>query len=327
MPRNLSPAVVAAIEAPQKSLALFLELAFANETLWLWSGIGNMSNAGPAWDPAATFPYGQMFIGMGWMGRIESIPQTSELTAENITLQLSGIPSQLLGDVINSVRLNGSATVWLGFFLNGQLLADPLQLWDGELDVPTVVDGAETCSVSITVENALLALNLASNRRFTTLDQQLDFPGDTGFDYVSAMQDLYLPYPNTVPSRSNISAGNLGAAPDATAALTISPAGAQVMTLGTTAPLQMTGTAFFITGQWSGGNGLQNVTSAGLWSTSDPSVATVTNGSGANAGPNGNGSWGRGGGLITPIGPGNCTITFFFGTVSCSITVMVIQKN
>jgi len=326
MPRNLSPAVVAAIKAPQKSLALFVELAFANETLWLWSGIGILNVAGPAWDPAATFPYGQAFIGLGWMGRIESIPQTSELTAENITLQLSGIPIQLLGDVINSVRLNGSAALWLGFFSNGQLLPDPLPLWDGELDVPTVVDGAETCSVSITVENALLALNLASNRRFTTLDQQLDFPGDTGFDYVSAMQDLYLPYPNTVISHSNISQNNLNEAPDATAALTIAPAGPQVLDNGTSPPLQMTGTAYFVTGPWASGSGLVNVTSAGLWSSSDTSVAAVTNGAGANAGPGGNGSWGHGGGLITAVGPGNCTITFFFGTVSCSITVTVIQK-
>src|SRR6202035_733838 len=143
----------------------------------------SIASAGPAWDPAATFPYGTSFTGLGWMGRIESVPQNSELTAENMTLQLSGIPVALLSDVVNSVRLGGSAALWLGFFSGGQLLADPLQLWDGQLDVPTVSDGAETCTISITVENSLLALNLASNRRFTSLDQQLDYPGDTGFDY------------------------------------------------------------------------------------------------------------------------------------------------
>jgi hypothetical protein len=325
MPRNLSPAVLAAVAAPQKNLALFLELAFENETLWLWSGLGTTTSIGPAWDPAATFPYGQVFTGMGWMGRIESVPQTSELTAENMTLQLSGIPSELLGDVINSVRLTGSAALWLGFFSNGLLLADPLQLWDGELDVPTVVDGAETCSVSITVENALLSLNLASNRRFTSLDQQLDYPGDTGFDYVSAMQDLYLPFPCGITAGTNIGPNNLNNAPTVANSLTLAPAGPQILAVGDAA-LQVTGTAYFITGPYASSNpnqSTQNVSAAGLWSSSDTSVATVTNGSGANAGPNGNGSWGRGGGLITPVGPGNCTITFFFGTVSCSMTVSV----
>jgi hypothetical protein len=321
MPRNLSPAVLAALAAPQKSMALFLEIVFVTETVWLWSGLGNMSSAGPAWDPAATFPYNQTFTGLGWMGRIESVPQNSELTAENMTLQLSGIPAELLGDTINAVRLSGSAQLWLGFFSSGVLLADPLQLWDGELDVPTVSDGGDTCTVSITVENSLLALNLASNRRFTTLDQQLDFPGDSGFDYVCAMQDLYLNYPCGIEAANNIGDGNLNAAPSVANSLTISPAGAQVIAVGQV--LTMVGSAVFVAGPFYTGDPASStrvVTSVGLWSSSDTSVATVTNGSGANLA---NGGFGTGGGIITGIGPGNCTITFFFGTVSCSITVSV----
>jgi len=318
MPRNLSPAVFAAMAAPQKSLGLFLELAFSNETLWLWSGIGPIIGAGPAWDPAATFSYGQTFLGMGWLGRVESVPQNSELTAENMTLMLSGIPTQLLGDVVNTVRLSGTASLWLGFFSNGVLLPDPTALWVGALDVPTVSDGAETCSVTITVENALLALNLASNRRFTTLDQQLDFAGDTGFDYVSAMQDLYLPYPCGILATQNIGAGNLNQAPDVSNALTVSPPGPLRLAVGATK--QESGSAFFVSGPYQLTN--QPVTSAGLWSSSDTGVATVSNGSGANA-QNGSGNWGTGGGLITAVGVGNCTVTFFFGTVSCSITVTV----
>jgi hypothetical protein len=286
-------------------------------------GGGGGASSASAWDPAATFPYGQVFTGMGWLGRIESVPQTSELTAENMTLQLSGIPPELLGDVINTVRLSGSAALWLGFFSDGQLLADPLQLWDGELDVPTTSDDASICTVSITVENALLALNLASNRRFTTLDQQLDFPGDTGFDYVTAMQDLYLPYPCGIEAAQNITGGNLNNAPSVADSLTIAPAGAQIMAAGLT--LQMQATAYFVSGPFATSNpatSTRQVTSVGLWSSSDTGVATVSNGYGANI-TNGGNNFGTGGGLITGVGPGNCTITFFFGTVSCSITVTV----
>jgi hypothetical protein len=325
MPRNLSPAVFAAMDAPQKSMGLFLELAFANETLWLWSGIGLISSAGPAWDPGATFPFNQVFTGMGWLGRIESVPQNAEMTAENLTLQLTGIPVQLLGDVVNTVRLSGTAALWLGFFSpTGQLLPDPLALWIGALDVPTVTDGADTCTVSITVENALLSLNLSSNRRFTTLDQQLDYPGDTGFDYVSAMQDLFLAFPCSIESGSNISPNltNLNQAPDVTNALTIAPPGPLQVVLGV--PAQVTASAFFVSGPYLLTS--QTVTSAGLWSSSDTGVAIVSNGHGANA-SNGSGNWGTGGGLITPTGIGNCTITFFFGTASASLTVTVLPPH
>lgn len=324
MPRNLSPAVSAAIAAPQKTLALFLEIVFTNETLYLWGGVGNTSSAGPAWDPGATFPYGQVFTGVGWLGRIESVPQNSELTAENMTLQLSGIPPDLLGDVINTVRLTGTAQLWVGFFLNGVLEPDPVQLWLGATDVPTLSDGAETCAIAITVENALLSLNSSSNRRFTTLDQQLDYPGDTGFDYVSAMQDLYLPYPDGITALTTIGGSNLHDAPAVSSGLTIAPAGPQILSLSGTAypaTLQMSASAYFVSGPYI--NDSEPVVSAGLWSSADTGVAIVTNGYGAD-GVEGTGHWGTGGGLITPTGLGNCTITFFFGTVSCSITVTVL---
>jgi hypothetical protein len=318
---NLSPAVVAALESAQIRPAFFVQIVFASETVWVWGGLGTIAPIGPAYDPAATFPYGQEWTGLGWLGQIESIPQTTEVTAENITLTLSGIPAELLGDAINAVRLSGSATVWLAFLdANNNVIPDPIQLWQGETDVPTVVDGAETCTLSLTVENSLIALNLASNRRFTTIDQQLDFPGDTGFDYVTAMQDLFLPYPDGLLAKANINSGNLDSAPTYVNALTISPSGAQKLSVGGT--LSITATGIFVTGPFAppSGPGNENVTAAGIWSSSDTSVATVSNGTGANLFTS---TFGTGGGLITAVGPGSCTITFYFGQASCSLTVTV----
>lgn len=326
MPRNLSPAVVSAVSAPQKRTAWFVELVFQGQTIYAWSGLGAVTPGGPAWDPGATFPYGQEFIGVGWLGTISSLPQTTELTAENMRLTLSGIPSTLVADAINAVRLFGNVTLWLAFLdQSNNVIPDPLQMWQGATDVPTLTDGADTCTLDITVENSLLALNLSSNRRYTTLDQQLDFPGDAGFDFLSAMQDLYLPYPDgTLNNNNNIGGtSQLGEAPLGTQALTLTPAGPVKLTLG--GSLQMTAVALFSSGPISvegGGPGSLNVTSGGLWSTSDPTVATVTVGSGANylfyvLSP------GTGGGLITARGRGNCTITFLFGTVSGSLTVSV----
>ena len=215
MPRNLSPAVSNAAASAQKRLAWFLEIVFANETIYCWTGMAPVTPAGPAWDSGSSFPYGQKFIGVGWLGRVSDLPQNSELTAENIRLSLSGIPTELVADAINGVRFSGSATLWLAFLdQNNNVIPDPLQMWQGETDVPTLTEGANTCTLDITVENSLIALNLASNRRFTTLDQQLDYPGDSGFDYVTAMQDLYLPYPNNMQNGgADIGPGNQNDAP------------------------------------------------------------------------------------------------------------------
>ena len=322
MPRNLSPAVIAELSASPVKLAYFAKLEFLAETLWLWTGYGPITPLGPAWDTAASFPYGQTFTGLGYLGRIETIPQTTELTAENIRMVLSAIPSNLLSDAINGVRLSGSVTLWLAF-LNAanQVIPDPLQMWQGQTDVPTIDEGAETSELSLTVENSLLALNLAANRRFTTLDQQNDFPGDAGFDFVTAMQDLYLPFPVGTTARTNITAGNLGSAPDGTSSLSLSVSGPQKLTLtGPSSTLSVIANAQFVTGPYA--PNIKNVTAVGLWSSSDTNVATVTNGHGANI-LSGAGNFGTGGGLIQSVAPGNCTITFFFGTASISLTVSV----
>jgi hypothetical protein len=96
----------------------------------------------------------------------------------------------------------------------------------------------------------------------------------------------------------------------------------------------MTAAAVFSTGPFSlagGGPASENVTAVGLWESSDPTVATVTNGTGADISyptdPSGGflfvPNWGTGGGLVNAVGRGNCTITFFCGQVSGSFTVSV----
>jgi hypothetical protein len=311
--------VLGQLIAPQVRVAYFVKIVFTTETLFLWSGLGSITPPGPPWDPANNFPYGVPFTGLGWLGRIESIPQDSNLTAQNIRLSLSGIVPRMVGDAINAVRLTGSLSVWVAFLdQNNQVIADPLPMWQGQTDVPTIDEGAETSNLSLTAENALLALNLASNRRFTTVDQQRDYPGDSGFDYVTAMQDLYLPFPVGLLSPERINSSNLDDAPDTTSSVSVTPGGPQKLALG--GSLNLIGSAIFATGPYA--NHTENVTSVGSWSSSDTNVAIVTNGIGGNI-LSGRGNWGTGGGLVLATGPGNCTITFFFGQQSVSLTVSV----
>jgi hypothetical protein len=316
MPRELSPTIIASLTSGSLTIARFVQIVFANETLYLWSGLGTITPQGPAFDQASsTFPYDQAFTGLGWLGTIASIPSSTEVIAENITLLLSGIPTELLGDAVNSVRLTGSVQVWDAVLdSSGNVIPDPWQIWDGETDVPATTEDGGTCTIAITAENSMLSLNLSSNRRYTDADQQLDSPGDVGFAYVTAMQDLYLPYPDGTLATTNVV--HVGDAPAWTIGITMVPTGPVKLEVSGTSTQAMAASAYFQTGPHAGT--VQVVTHAGLWSSSDNNVATVTNGTGASGGLGGSG-----GGLITAIGPGNCTITFFYGNASYSFTVQV----
>lgn len=195
MPRLISPAVASAIASRVVTVALFAKIAFADNTLYLWSGIGSIAPAGPAWSSLSTFPYGQSFTGMGWLGRLSSVPGTKKVQAKNITLGLSGIPSSLVAEAINQVRVTGQVTIWLAFLSSGAVIPDPLQIFSGSLDVPSLTDSGDTSLISITCENSLLSLNLAPNRLFSDADQQIYFPGDLGFSFTDKLANIALFWP------------------------------------------------------------------------------------------------------------------------------------
>jgi hypothetical protein len=203
MPRSLSAAVLAQLTAAAIYPVVFVRIQFANEILYMFGGIGTITPLGPPADPASTFPYGQTWTGLGWLGKISVIPQTTKIQAQNIILSLSGIPTQLVLDTANQVRMYGTATIWLGFFdANGNLILDPTQVFFGALDVPTITDDAVTCSIAITAENPLISLNLAPNRQFDDMDQQIYVPGDLGMSFIAALQNLQLYWPMPLASGS-----------------------------------------------------------------------------------------------------------------------------
>ena len=202
MPRSLSPSVESALAETVITLALFAKIAFADNTLYLFTGRGTITPAGPAYSATSTFPYGQTFSGLGWLCKVSTVTQTSKIQAQSVTLSLSGIPSSLLSEAIDQVRVTGTVTLWYGLFSDAALIADPVQILSGALDVPTLTDGGDACTLDITCENTLLDLNEAPDRRFDDPDQQQLYPGDLGFSFVQALQNMQLFWPNNAANAS-----------------------------------------------------------------------------------------------------------------------------
>jgi hypothetical protein len=283
--RSLSTAVAAAIAAPQVSLALFAELSFADNTYYLFSGIGQITPGGPAANPLSTFPYGETFTGMGWLAKLSTIPQTKKVQAQNTTLSLSGIPATLVAEALGQVRITGQVTIWLGFFDNdNNLLADPAQIFFGTTDVPSISDAAESSMIAITCENGLLSLNLAPNRQFDDTDQQIDYPGDLGFSFVTKLGNtpLFWPAPLTTGSpyplfvTVNLSSPDIAVGGMCTATVTITYSDSSTHTQpGNT------------------GSGPSFLT---VWASSNPKVAEVSLSSTTNN--------------VIGIAPGTCSIEF-----------------
>ena len=178
MSRPMTSGMLGAIEASQLLPAIFVQATMASGTVYLWSGLGNI-----AWN-------GQTWQGVGSLLNISTVEEKAEVRATGISITLSDIDSTLLTDVLGEFQLCGPVTVFLGAFsAPGTLIANPITVWSGLLDQPTIDVSADTASISINCESRLIEMNVAVDRRYTDQEQQLDHPGDLGFSFVNSIQD------------------------------------------------------------------------------------------------------------------------------------------
>jgi hypothetical protein len=178
MARDLTSAMQAEFLKVKLRVVIFVEGVFTSGTLRVWSGMGTVP-----WN-------GQNWIGTGNLGGISAISEGTEPHADGIELSLSGIPSDLITKALGECRPNAPVKVWFGCLNEAEaVIADPYQSFGGRMDVPSVEEGGETSTIKLRVENRLADLGKARERRYTHEDQQIDFPGDLGCEYIAGLQD------------------------------------------------------------------------------------------------------------------------------------------
>jgi hypothetical protein len=179
MSRSLSAAMLAEIVKQKVAPVIFCQAQFVSGTIYVWSGLGTITWNSQAW------------IGLGNLGKISPIAESTDGTAKGITLELSGIPADLVADALTETGPASPVTIWLGMMdRNGNVVADPEQRFKGITDVIKLIDGGETATIQINVESKMIDLGRARERHYTHQDQQIDFPGDNGFIYVNGLQEL-----------------------------------------------------------------------------------------------------------------------------------------
>jgi len=174
--RTITTAALAALIAPTVQPVYLVACQFTSGTKYSWTGMGTVVWNGQDWE------------GLGDLIGVSSITQTSDLSAEGITISYSGIDAGNVSSAISDVATNLTVDVWLGFLSAGAIIADPVHCFSGHLDVPTLQDDGATATISITAENDLLMLTRSSMRRYTNDDQQISYPTDTGFQYQPSVQ-------------------------------------------------------------------------------------------------------------------------------------------
>ena len=181
--RALTADQTLAIDADVVRLVYMARLDFVSGIVAAHSAVGSIEYAGDE------------YLGVGQYGGISTVGEGAELERRTVTLTLSGIPGDTPDLVQTALAENyqgRDARIYLALLDEGyQLIGEPRLTFRGRIDTCSVQIG-QTASVSATIENRLADWDRARITRYTHQDQQAQFPGDLGLEFVSQMTDLEL---------------------------------------------------------------------------------------------------------------------------------------
>lgn len=180
--RDLIANQLAALRAANVRAVIMVRLSFQSGPLRVHSGVGTIT-----WD-------GEQYLGIGALGQIESMQETTEAVAQDVRLTLTGIPSEYISLALGEHYQGGDARIYLAAIdENHRLILDeqgrgPYLVFRGRMDTMAIQDG-DSGTIHLTCRNRLSDWDRPRERRYTHEDQQVEYPGDLGLQYVAQMVD------------------------------------------------------------------------------------------------------------------------------------------
>lgn len=177
MARPLTDRMATALHE-RRPLALLAEIEHPSGTARFWTGVGSI-----VWD-------GNTFTGAGHLASIGPVHRTSDLAIQEITFSLAGVTPEQAAELEDDVR-NLSGMAWLACLgEHGEIIPDPYQLIDAQLDYQSFnVDEDGTSVLSITAHTGFYTLERALDEAWTPEDQKQTYPTDVGLDMVPLLQN------------------------------------------------------------------------------------------------------------------------------------------
>ena len=178
MSRSLTSGMESAVTADLVRPILLVQCAFDSGNLNLWNGIGDLT--------VDSVDY----VGTGTLLQIGDIQETTQLSANGITVSLSGILPSLVQKARDENYQGRELKVLLGAMdATNNVISSPTVIFSGFMDTMTINEGGETSSIQVTVENRLIEFERSRVRRYTAEDQKIDYPNDKGLEFVAEMAE------------------------------------------------------------------------------------------------------------------------------------------
>ena len=184
MSRTVPAALLTALDSDEIEVFYAVDLAFDSGNMRLWTGYGDKTINS------------QTYTGTGDLLNIDGLEEVSDLSARGTTLTLSGLDTSIITYALTEEYQGRLVTIYWG------VGSETVEVFSGYMDKMTIQDGAESVTISLTVESRLIALERANIRRYTreshaaVRQRKWEDDGNTGspaadtfFDWTTQLQD------------------------------------------------------------------------------------------------------------------------------------------
>jgi hypothetical protein len=178
MSRNLSSQFVTAITSNGVAPIVLIRAYFDSGEIDLWNGVGNLVYSGIT------------YTGVVPILNIDTVHEQKQIAATGFNLTLSGLDSTILSLAENEPYQGRPLEMYLALLdSSGAVISSPYMMFKGYMDTMTINDDGKTISITIAVENELIALERALSTSYTPESQKVNYPNDTFFNFVADIQN------------------------------------------------------------------------------------------------------------------------------------------
>jgi hypothetical protein len=192
--------VSSSVSLIQPYIAAYMDFS-GSAPLRLWTGIQSASFT----DISGSGNY----LGIGTLGNITSVTETTEIAAKNIDLTLSGLP---INDYVSLALSNNyrgrDVVVYLILYNTGMTSYEQLTLFRGRMDQLIINEGSDSLSITVKCESRLIDLNRPNDIRYTDEAQKELYPNDKGLEFVASMADKSIYWGTSAPASTGNGAGD-----------------------------------------------------------------------------------------------------------------------
>jgi hypothetical protein len=155
----------------------FVEIELDDVPLYMWTG---------AYDITIDT---KTYQGAGTLLQITYPKETVDVKADGFTISLSGIATEMIATALATPMRGRRCTIRNGVFKDGVPEGGLFIGAIGRCDAISMKEGANSATISVSVENHLIALNRPRIWRFTAAHQRKVSANDKACDYVEALAD------------------------------------------------------------------------------------------------------------------------------------------